>query len=267
MNRNPFVFAPVAPSHANDANGDPAGLRERRKRTASAAFHLLASLHMNLGVSGHLSVRDPVRADCFWVNPFGVGYGAMRAADLALVSHDGDVIEGHAINAAAFAIHAQIHRARPEVVCVVHGHPPHATAWCALGRLLDPINQDVCALYDDHCVYAQDSGLIVELSEGERIAGALGARKAALLRNHGPLTVGRSVEEALWWFLLIERSARIQILAEAAGKPSLLPSQTAHSIAQGIGSPAFGHFQGSTCLAEYAALGHERAFTPQENRS
>ncbi|MFT4066354.1 class II aldolase/adducin family protein [Paraburkholderia sp.] len=238
----------------SDAHADPAARRERLRHTAACAFRYLASLRMNIGVSGHLSVRDPVRSDCFWVNPFGVGYGVMRAGDLTLVSHDGAVLEGRAINAAAFAIHAQIHRARPDVACVVHGHPEHATAWCALNRPLDPINQDVCALYDEHCVYGEDSGLVVDMSEGERIAQALGARKAALLRNHGPLTVGQSIEEALWWFVLIERSARIQLLAEAAGTPTQLSVGAARSIARGIGTPAFGHFQGATCLAEFAAL-------------
>lgn len=258
MDSNPFVFAPV--SHAADAAtgtpAEPAAQRARLRQRAACAFRYLASLRMNIGVSGHLSVRDPVRTDCFWVNPFGVGYGLMRPDDLTLVSHDGAILEGRAINAAAFAIHAQIHRARPDVACVVHGHPEAATAWCALGRPLDPLNQDVCALYDDHCVYAEDSGLVVDMSEGERIALALGTRKAALLRNHGPLAVGQSIEEAVWWYVLIERSARIQLLAEAAGAPTQLSAGSAGSIARGIGTPAFGHFQGLTCLAEFAALEH-----------
>ncbi|MGF6767991.1 ribulose-5-phosphate 4-epimerase/fuculose-1-phosphate aldolase [Paraburkholderia sp. GAS199] len=262
MDRNPFVFAPVSPASsadaANETQADPVAQRERVRQTAACAFRYLASLRMNIGVSGHLSIRDPIRSDCFWVNPFGVGYGLMRADDLSLVSHDGAVLEGRTINAAAFAIHAQIHRTRPDVACVVHGHPEHATAWCALNRPLDPINQDVCALYDDHCVYVEDSGLVVDMDEGERIARALGSRKAALLRNHGPLTVGRSVEEALWWFVLIERSAGIQLLAEAAGVTSKLSADAASSIARGIGTSAFGHFQGATCLAEFAALESER---------
>lgn len=250
MNANPFRFEPVPAPADGDGIAPAATPREQLKTRLAAAFRLLHQLGMSLGVAGHLSARDPEHEDRFWVNPFGVGYGEMRASLLSLVTLEGVVLEGGPINAAAFAIHAAVHRARPDVACVAHGHPEHATAWCALGRPLDPINQDVCALYGDHAVFEEDSGLVLGLDEGARIAAALGGQKALLLRNHGPLTVGRGVEEALWWFVLIERSARIQLLAEAAGRVHALPPEQARGIARGIGTSAFGAFQGRPLLRQ-----------------
>jgi ribulose-5-phosphate 4-epimerase/fuculose-1-phosphate aldolase len=225
-----------------------AGRRDLRTRLA-AGFRLLGERELGIGVAGHMSGRDPVHPDHFWVNPFGAAYRTMRPQELSLVRHDGTLVEGEPINAAAFAIHREIHRARADVVCVVHGHPVYGTAWAALGRTLDPINQDVCAFYEDHVVFDEPTGVVVETSEGAQIAAVLGATKAAVLRNHGLLTVGRTVDEALWWFVLMERCCRIQLLAEAAGTPTRIPAAQARSIARQIGTPAFGWFQCQPLLA------------------
>src|SRR5205823_116530 len=123
------------------------------------------------------------------------------------------------VNAAAFAIHSRIHSARPDVVAAAHAHSLHGKSWSSLGRLLDPITQDACAFFEDHGLFADFTGVVYEASEGERIARALGNYKAAILRNHGLLTVGRTVDEAAWWFVTMERSCQAQLLAEAAGNP------------------------------------------------
>jgi hypothetical protein len=91
-----------------------------------------------------------------------------------------------------------------------------------LGRTLDPITQDVCAFYEDHAVFDDYTGVVLDLEEGKRIAHALGDNKAAILRNHGLLTVGHSVDEAVWWFITMERSCQAQLLASSAGTPVLI---------------------------------------------
>ncbi|MGA0525299.1 class II aldolase/adducin family protein, partial [Escherichia coli] len=70
--------------------------------------------------------------------------------------------------------------------------------------------------YEDHALYDDFGGVVVELDEGQRIAQALGGNKAAILQNHGLLTVGKTVDEAAWWFITMERSCQVQLLAEAA---------------------------------------------------
>src|SRR6266508_1730770 len=88
--------------------------RRHRKQRLAAALRLFARFGFDEGVAGHITVRDPERLDHFWVNPFGMYFGHIRASDLILVSHEGQVVEGeHPVNAAAFAIHSQVHTARP----------------------------------------------------------------------------------------------------------------------------------------------------------
>ena len=89
----------------------------------------------------------------------------------------------------------------------------------AAARPLDPLTQDACAFYDDHAVFDDFTGVVLDTEEGKRIAHALGDGKAAILRNHGLLTVGHTVDEAAWWFITMERSCQAQLLAEAAGDP------------------------------------------------
>jgi ribulose-5-phosphate 4-epimerase/fuculose-1-phosphate aldolase len=246
MDDNPIAFRAAAEAPVFD---DAEAHRRHVRTRLAAGFRLLARLDLNIGVAGHVSARDPVQTDHFWVNPFGVPYCAMRADDLALVRHDGVVVHGAAINAAAFAIHAEIHRARPEVMCAAHGHPVHGTAWAALARPLAPINQDVCAFFEDHVVFDEPMGLVLGMDEGRRIAAALAGHKAAILRNHGLLTVGRTVDEAIWWFALMDRCCRIQLLAESAGTPHALPAEQARDIARQIGTSGFGWFQCQPLLA------------------
>ncbi len=236
----PLVFeATSTPPSFDDAHAH----RAHAKLHLAAGFRLLAEHGLAIGVAGHVTARDPVLPDHFWVNPFGVAYDTMRPSDLSLVRHDGTLVEGRPINAAAFAIHSEIHRARPDVQCAAHGHPLHGTAWASLARPLDPIGQDACAFYEDHVVFDVPTGLVVDVSEGAQIAAALGPRKAAILRNHGLLTVGHTVDEALWWFVLMDRCCRMQLLAEAVAQPFQLPAAEARGIACRIGTPAFGWFQ------------------------
>src|SRR5208282_1158041 len=121
-----------------------------------------------------------------------------------------------------------------------HAHSIHGKAWASLGRLLDPITQDSCAFYQDHGLFDDFTGVVYETSEGDRIAKALGAGKAVILRNHGLLTVGASVDEAAWWFITMERSCQAQLLAEAAGDPVLIDPDQAEKTAPLVGPPMAG---------------------------
>jgi len=222
----------------------PAEERRHRKERLAAAFRLFAEFGFDEGVAGHITARDPEQADCFWVNPFGMHFGRVRVSDLILVDHSGKVVEGHfEVNLAAFAIHSRIHAARPDVIAAAHAHSLYGKSWSSLGRLLDPLTQDACAFFDDHVLFDDYTGLVEETSEGDRIAHTLGTKKAAILRNHGLLTVGHSVDEAAWWFITMERSCQAQLLAEAAGEPRKIPAETAKNTYALVGSHLAGWFQ------------------------
>jgi ribulose-5-phosphate 4-epimerase/fuculose-1-phosphate aldolase len=218
--------------------------RRHRQERLAASFRLFSRFGFDEGVAGHITVRDPEHTDCFWVNPFGVHFGRIRVSDLILVDHRGEVIEGrHPVNTAAFAIHSRVHAARPDVVAAAHAHSLYGKSWSSLGRLLDPITQDACAFYEDHAVFQDYTGVVYETAEGDRIADALGSHKAVILRNHGLLTVGRSVDEAAWWFITMDRSCHSQLLAEAAGKPVPIAPESAALARRQVGSEFAGWFQ------------------------
>jgi ribulose-5-phosphate 4-epimerase/fuculose-1-phosphate aldolase len=217
--------------------------RLHRKQRLAAAFRLFGRFGFDEGVAGHITARDPERLDHFWVNPFGMSFSHIRVSDLLLVNHQGDVVEGDApVNKAAFVIHSNVHAARPDVVAAAHAHSLHGKAWSSLGRLLDPITQDVCAFYEDHSLFDDFTGVVLDLEEGKRIAHALGDHKAVILRNHGLLTVGHSVDEAAWWFITMERSCQAQLLAEAAGTPVLVDPEMARVTQKQVGSHVSGYF-------------------------
>jgi len=224
--------------------------RKHRKQRLAAGFRLFARFGYDEGVAGHITVRDPGRPDHFWVNPFGTYFGHISASDLLLVNHRGDVVEGkQPLNAAAFAIHSRVHAARPDVVAAAHSHSLYGRAWSSLGRLLDPLSQDACAFYEDHALFADYTGVVYETSEAERIAQALGSKKAVILRNHGLLTVGETVDEAVWWFITMDRSCQAQLLAEAVGKPTPIAPADAATAHQQVGSHLAGWFQAQPLFA------------------
>ena len=217
--------------------------RLHRKQRLAAAFRLFGRFGFDEGIAGHITARDPERLDHFWVNPFGMNFSHIRVSDLILVNDHGEVVEGDAhLNTAAFVIHGQVHAARPDVIAAAHAHSIYGKSWSSLGKLLDPITQDVCAFYDDHALFDDYTGVVLDIEEGKRLAHALGDNKAAILRNHGLLTVGHSVDEAAWWFITMERSCQAQLLAEAAGTPVLIDPEMAQLTATQVGSHAAGHF-------------------------
>lgn len=217
--------------------------RAYRKQHLAAAFRVWAHLGYDEGPAGHITVRDPERTDHFWVNPFGMHFGMIRTRDLILVNHDGEVVEGNwPVNRAAFAIHSAIHRARSDVNAAAHSHSLHGKAFSSLGILLDPLTQDACAFYEDHGLFDDYTGVVLDVAEGERIAAALGSNKAAILRNHGLLTVGQTVDAAAWWFIAMDRSCHAQLLAMAAGRPVAIDHPNAKLTHGQVGTELGGWF-------------------------
>jgi ribulose-5-phosphate 4-epimerase/fuculose-1-phosphate aldolase len=135
-----------------------------------------------------------------------------------------------------------VHTARPEVVAAAHAHSPYGKSWSSLGRLLDPLTQDACSFYEDHALFDDYTGVVLEVAEAQRIAKSLGDNKAIILQNHGLLTVGQTVDEAAWWFIAMERCCQTQLMAEAAGKPIPIKPEFAHLTAQQVGSHHMGWF-------------------------
>ena len=230
------------PPHRFPSFGSVEEERRHRKQRLAAAFRLFGHFGFDEGVAGHITARDPEHPDHFWVNPFGMSFRQIRVRDLILVDDAGEVVEGSwPVNRAAFAIHSQVHAARPDVVAAAHAHSVHGKAWSSLRRPLGPLTQDACAFYGDHAVFDDYTGVVLDLEEGKRLAHALGGHKAVILSNHGLLTVGTtSVDEAAWWFITMERTCQAQLLAEAAGTPVRIDPDQAEKTAKLVGDPGSG---------------------------
>jgi len=206
--------------------------RLARKQRLAAAYRLFGRFRFDMGGAGHITVRDPEWTDHFWVNPFGVHFTRIRVSDLMLVSHAGEIVQPPArvkpwLNRAAFAIHSEIHRARPDVNAAAHSHSLYGKAFAALGRRLDPISQDSAAFFERHDLLDEFSGVVFDTSEGRKIAAKLGDLHALILQNHGLLTVGQSVEAAVWRYLAMENACQTQLLAESAGTPIVMDAELA----------------------------------------
>jgi len=222
-----------------------------RKQHLAAAFRVFADRGFDEGVAGHISVRDPILTDHFWLNPLSTHFSQIKVSDLILVNEAGQVVEGdEPINAAAFAIHSEIHKARPDVHAACHAHSVYGKAWSVFGRPLEMITQDACRFYKSHGVYTDFRGIVLDREEGQRIARALGDGKAAILQNHGLLTVGGSVDEAAFWFISLDKTCHAQLLANAAAvggyEKKIIDDEDAAFTYEQVGTPAKGWlaFQG-----------------------
>ncbi|KAL5476375.1 hypothetical protein ACEPAI_3475 [Sanghuangporus weigelae] len=212
------------------------------------AFRIFGKLGYDEGVAGHITVRDPIKTDSFWVNPFGLHFSLIQPDDLLLVSHTGEILDesgpSRLLNTAAFAIHSAIHTARSDVLCAAHSHSVYGRAFSTLGKELDMITQDSCAFYKDHAVYKQFNGVVLAEEEGKNIAETLGNKKAIILQNHGLLVATSSIEATVHYFIALEKSCQVQLLVDAAGHTVKIGDEEAADTYKTVGTSYGGWFSG-----------------------
>jgi ribulose-5-phosphate 4-epimerase/fuculose-1-phosphate aldolase len=229
---------PLAPSDSEPSFNDPIVERAHRKRRLALAYRLFGALHWGEQGDGHITARDPERPECFWLLRYGVPFGEATVHDLVLVAPDGSIADGDGeINPTAYYIHMPIHEARPEVVCAVHTHTPYGTPWSAYAEPFEMICQEALAFLDDQAVFMDGEVDVQSTDGGKRIAAALGEAKLVILRNHGLLTVGSNVDEAMGWFLMAERVAEVHV---KASRPRPISREDAARCAVSIASPGQG---------------------------
>ncbi|KAG1758795.1 class II aldolase/adducin domain-containing protein [Suillus occidentalis] len=250
---------PLPPSFS-----DPFEHRAFLKFRLAQAYRIFAKYGYDEGVAGHITVRDPIRPDCYWVNPWGVHFKLIQPEMLLLVNHEGKIQEKESgpsrfLNRAAYMIHSAIHEARPDVICAAHSHTTYAKAFSALGVPLDPITQDSCAFYEDHALYSEFRGIVDDREEGLAIAAALGSNKAAILQNHGILVATKSIEATIYFFISMERCCQVQMMADQTAaargqRTRLIDPETAAETKRILGTDIGGWFDG---IPEFQLLEHE----------
>jgi ribulose-5-phosphate 4-epimerase/fuculose-1-phosphate aldolase len=213
-------------------------LRAHRRDRLVLAYRLFGALHWGEQGDGHISARDPERTDCFWLLRYGVPFGKATVDDLVLVGPDGSVVEGLGeINVTAYNIHWPIHEARADVVCAVHTHTPYGTPWSACARPFAMICQEAVAFHGCHSVFDDGEVDVQDTDGGKRIAAALADGRLVILRNHGLLTVGPNVDEAMGWYLMAERVSEVHCKAP---DPRPISDDDARRCAQVIAAPEQG---------------------------
>lgn len=191
-------------------------LRVARKREVALGYRVFAALGWGDTGDGHISARDPARPDCLWLLDVGVPFAEATPEALVLVGPDGRLrTRGRGANRPAYYIHWPILAARPDVASAAHTHTPFGTPFAAEARLFEPITQEACVFVDDHALFDDEEVQVQSVDCGERIARALGRNRGVVLRNHGLLTVGATVKEALAWFVMMERVAQAHLQARS----------------------------------------------------
>lgn len=186
------------------------------RQKLALSCRMLAREEHGSGLAGQITARGD-KPGTMWTARFGLGLEEIKASDFLLVDNDLNVLDGEGMPNPSNRFHLWIYRVRPDVHCVMHTHPPHVSALSMIGEPLEAAHMDTSMFYDD-CAYLPEwPGPPIGDEEGELIATALGGKRAILLAHHGQLCACATVEEAAVLSLFIERAARLQLLARAAG--------------------------------------------------
>ncbi len=196
--------------------------REHRKRMCAIGYRIFGSLRWGQLGDGHISARDPELTDHFWLLDYGIPFREATTSRLVLVGPDGVVVDGGpdasigAVNTAGYNIHWPVLAARPDAVSAAHTHTGFGTPWSANVRPFEAVSQESTAFVFDQSMFDDEEVEVLSIDGGHRIAAATGSSKLCILRNHGLLTVGSSVEEAVGWFVMAERVAEVHVKAPDA---------------------------------------------------
>ncbi|RZS84880.1 class II aldolase/adducin family protein [Pigmentiphaga kullae] len=192
----------------------------------AACYRLVAHFRMDDLIYNHISARVPGAHGHFLINPYGMAYEEITASSLIKIDLDGNVVDDggqdYGVNHAGFVIHSAVHRARPQVDCVIHTHTPAGMAISALECGLLPLSQT--AMFFGKVAMHEYEGVVVDLGEQQRLVADLGDSQAMILRNHGLLTVGPSIAEAFTAMYWLERACQAQAMAMACNTPLHLPA-------------------------------------------
>ena len=167
---------------------------------------------------GHISFRLPDDPSLFFMKPHSVGLDEITHDNILTIDLGGNVVAGTARRHSEVYIHSEIFKARADVHCVLHTHPPYSIALSASKRPLMAYSQPAALFHNSLGIYEDTINLIRTTDMGAAVAKALGTHRAVLLKNHGPVTVGATIAETVIGMLMLENAAMIQMIAEAAGE-------------------------------------------------
>ena len=234
--------------HAVDRKAPPVSDAERQVREdLAAAYRLVAHYGMDDSIYTHISARVPGTEDQFLINPFGMLFRDITASSLVKIDLAGRILDDspYDVNPAGFTIHSAVHGARHDAACVLHTHTVAGVAVSSLAGGLQPCNQWALQFYQ-RVVYHDFEGIALDPEERERLVADLGpTARALILRNHGLVTLGRTVSEAFILMLNLERACRVQVAIESSGQPVYpVPAEVCEKTAQQYEAGGGSHLPG-----------------------
>jgi L-fuculose-phosphate aldolase len=186
------------------------------RQKLALACRILAGEGHESGLAGQLTARGE-KPGTFHMLRFGLGFDEATASSILLVDDDLNVLEGEGMPNPSNRFHLWVYRARPDVNCIIHTHPPYVSALSVVGEPLAVAHMDHTMFHDD-CAYLPEwPGVPIGDEEGELIANAIGSKRSILLAHHGQLVACASPEEATVMALFLERAAKLQVMARAIG--------------------------------------------------
>jgi ribulose-5-phosphate 4-epimerase/fuculose-1-phosphate aldolase len=196
----------------------------RARIELAACYRLLHHYRMTDLIYTHSTLRVPGEEERFLINPYGWRWDEITASSLVKIDVDGNKVGDSAqrVNPAGFTIHSAVHRGRHEAACVIHTHTKAGMAVAALECGILPISQ-LAMQWHGRIGYHDYEGIATDLDERERIVRDLGDKRALVLRNHGLLTVGRSVAEAFQTMYYLNLACEVQLAAMATGARLVVP--------------------------------------------
>lgn len=191
---------------------------DQLKEAMIAAGRILVKEEQGDFIFGHVTARTPNDPGLILMKPHTIGLEEITPENIVTVNLEGEKVAGDMPRHLEVFIHSEIMRVRPDVQAVVHTHAPYSTAFSALGRPIQPVAHEGSLFCNGSLpVFSETSDLIVDQVRGKAVARALGEHNALLLRNHGLVTAGRTIEEATVLALFLERACKTQLMVEMCG--------------------------------------------------
>ncbi len=207
------------------ANSDYACSEEEwaARQDLAACYRIFDHLGWSESIYNHISVRAPGGENAFLINPFGLLYAEVTASNLVKIDIDGNTLDGSAypVNKAGFTQHSYFHKHLDWAHAICHTHTTATMAVAASANGLEPSNFYACN-FIGQIGYHDFEGVTVRAEEGERLLANLGDKRILMLRNHGPVVMGRTIYEMFVQFWALQRACEIQVATHAMGSPILV---------------------------------------------
>lgn len=195
------------------------------RQELAACYRIFAMMGWDEMIYNHITVKVPDEEGSYLINPYGMHFSEVTASSLIKIDIDGNKVDADNpwhVNRAGFVQHSLFHRNVPDAHAIIHTHTTATMAVCSLEGGLQPTNFYACNLIG-HMGWHDFEGITVRDEEGVRLLEHLGDHRVLMLKNHGPVVMGKSLPAAFQMYWVLQRACEIQLATMSMGKPILVP--------------------------------------------